>query len=115
MEESDLVLQLRTSFHLGNNYKVIELIKEHSDVTLTTNKDLALSLLCRSCVKMGKNFVQYIEGINLQGLKEDIQLAFTYLAPLNKEVYFAFKDNSEQINRFHKMKQNPCMLSLKEV
>lgn len=86
MEESDLLLQLRTSFHLGNNYKVIELLKEHSDVTLTTNKDLALSILCRSIVKMGKNFVKYVEGLNIQSLKEDIQLSFTYLAPLNQEI-----------------------------
>ncbi len=86
MEESDLILQLRTSFHLGNNYKVIELLKEHSDVTLTTNKEVAMSILCRSIVKMGKNFVKYVEGLNIQSLKEDIQLSFTYLEPLNKEV-----------------------------
>jgi len=86
MEESDLILQLRTSFHLGNNYKVIELLKEHSDVTLSANKELAMSILCRSIVKMGKNFVKYVEGLNIQSLKEDIQLSFTYLEPLNKEV-----------------------------
>lgn len=86
MEESDLILQLRTSFHLGNNYKVIELLKEHSDVTLSANKELAMSILCRSIVKMGKNFVKYVEGLNIQSLKEDIQLSFTYLEPLNKEI-----------------------------
>jgi len=98
MEESDLILQLRTSFHLGNNYKVIELLKEHSDVTLTSNKELALSILCRSIVKMGKNFVKYVEGLNIQSLKEDIQLSFTFLAPLNQEI--AEEDAAQLYDKF---------------
>ena len=112
MEESDLLLQIRTSFHLGNNYKVIELLKEHSDVTLTSNKDLASSILCRSIVKMGKNFVKYVEGLNIQALKGDIQLSFDYLGPLNQEVRtFLILQDFLTIYRSQKKTQQNSMIS----
>mmetsp|Transcript_24023 Transcript_24023/g.21053 ORF Transcript_24023/g.21053 Transcript_24023/m.21053 type:complete len:234 (+) Transcript_24023:25-726(+) len=86
MDESDLVYQLRVSFHLGNNIKVIELAKEYSSMNMTSDDSLGLTILYRALVKMGNNFTKYIDDLNLRNHKAQLKMCFDYIAPLNKQV-----------------------------